>query len=47
MEGANFSAAAKIFFMVFQDYPKSLFKMDDADNAKNVQPDYLANALQI
>lgn len=47
IEGASFSAAKNIFLMVFSDSPTSLFKTDDADNAKNVHPDYFANALQI
>ena len=47
MEGAIFSAAAKILFMVFSDSPTNLFKTEEADNAKNVHPDSLAKALQI
>lgn len=47
MEGASFYAAMNIFLMVFYDYPTSLFKIDEADNAKKVHPDSFASALQI
>jgi hypothetical protein len=47
MEGASFYAAAKIFLIVFYDYPTSLLRMDEADSAKKVQPDSFAKALQI
>ena len=47
MEGASFSAAAKIFLMVFSLSPTSLLRIDEADKAKKVHPDSLARALQI
>ena len=47
IEGAIFSAAAKILFIVFSDSPTNLFKTDEADKAKKVQPDSFASALQI
>jgi hypothetical protein len=47
IEGAIFSAAAKILLIVFYDSPTNLFITDEADRAKKVHPDSLANALQI
>lgn len=47
MEGAHFKAASKIFFIIFYDYPTYLLRTDEAESAKKVHPDSLANALQI
>lgn len=47
IEGAIFSAAANILFIVFSDSPTNLFNTDEAESAKKVHPDSLARALQI